>query len=383
MDDEEVYEPDFGQIAAALADSPVYVDPSISDTVSADDIATLTALIDDIDGDVYILAVPLPIVDAEWTAAQFAAVVSREAGGTGTYIITQVRHGGNWESSTHAVGVTEDRELRNSAFAATQFYPADLGRQLVETMELHAAGEGTAARDEIIESYPTQDMTRPEDESEGFLPIDGWLVGALGMAALITAVAVWRQRRSRRRALALSRRAVSRISDAQAVSWRRRAESAHARLGDRIGQHEIGEGSDRGAWEAALDHYDVAGEVLARSDDAADAIGAFIVAERGLEALEAAVEDRAWTPTGLCFFNPLHGDATTEVPWRTDAGSIDAPACSTCEADIQKRRQEPEFLDLPLRGRVVHYTEAEAEPWSSTGYGSLDEDLIGAWRRRG
>ena len=43
-----------------------------------------------------------------------------------------------------------------------------------------------------------------------------------------------------------------------------------------------------------------------------------------------------------------------------------------------RKHREPDFLDLPVGDTVVHYVDVdtEAEPWASTGYGSLDPDLL-------
>lgn len=36
----------------------------------------------------------------------------------------------------------------------------------------------------------------------------------------------------------------------------------------------------------------------------------------------------------------------------------------------------PDILDVARRGKPVHYFETDSEPWASTGYGSLEGDLI-------
>jgi hypothetical protein len=84
-----------------------------------------------------------------------------------------------------------------------------------------------------------------------------------------------------------------------------------------------------------------------------------------------------WTPVAVCFFNPLHGAATTQATWSTPAGTRDVPSCGSCRALVRKKK-EPDFLDLPVGDTVVHYVDADssAEPWASTGYGSLDPNLL-------
>jgi hypothetical protein len=106
-------------------------------------------------------------------------------------------------------------------------------------------------------------------------------------------------------------------------------------------------------------------------------VGALVLARRGDDALDHAVAGQPWAPTAVCFFNPLHGAATTTVTWQTKAGSRDVPSCGECRSAV-RRKKEPDFLDLPVGDTVVHYVDADAdaEPWASTGYGSLDPDLL-------
>lgn len=378
MNDDEEFDPDFAAIAESLGESPLYLDPSVSDAIADEDLAELIGELEGREDPVFVVAIPLTI-SSDWSQAQVASIVRRESGESGTYLVTRENYDGTWEVEPVAAGVAEDRDLWYAASAARRIHPADLGEQLLETLELYDSGEAEAAWNEQMESSGIRQQ--PDDGTDGgLLPIDGWIVGALGMAAVIAALAVWRQRTKEKKRLALSKRTVSRISNAQTTSWRRRAETALAQLGERIGQHEITDESDREAWTAALDHYDVASEVLRRGEAAADSVGAFIVAERGIEALEAAVAHRTWEPTRQCFFNPLHGPSATQVDWRTDAGTVSVPACAACAKDVTQHRREPDFLNLPYHDTVVHYVDAEAEPWSSTGYGSLEPDLVSAWR---
>lgn len=378
MDDEVEFEPDFSAIAEALQTSPVYIDPSVSDAVTEADLAALSGDLQARDEVFHVIVIPLEI-GSSWSEAQVATLVHRELQDPGQYVVSRVSYDGRWDLTVVPSGVSEDRQLWYASNAAGNIYPGDLGQQLLELFALYDAGEAEAVWDAQMETSGVRQPSSTEEDGALPVPIDGWVVGALGMAALITAVVVWRRRLRRQGRLTLTKRTLGRISAAQSESWRRRADEALARLGEEIGRHEISAEADRAAWTAALDHYDVASAALARSADAADSLGAIVVAERGLDALEAALDHRTWQPTRGCFFNPLHEAASTEVAWETEAGSIKAPACGACAQDM-KRGREPEFLNLPYREAVVHYTDAHAEPWSSTGFGALDEDLVEAWR---
>lgn len=381
MSDGTAYEPDPAAIAADLADDGVHVDPSLTEAM-ASGLEPVTTLVDGAHPAVYVLAVPLNS-DTDVSANQLVSLVYRqlpEDARDGVYFVSRGSVEFGWSVDVTSYNVVTDNEDALATFVARDRYPSDLGLQLAESVEIFLSGE---ARQQYEEQFPERQETTSSDRgSSQVLGMDPPVAIGLGAAIVAVVVALWLLRRRLPRGdVTLKRRALRRISSAQTSDWRRRAETETAALGDRIRDLEIEHGDDSATWAAALDHYQAATEVLDRSDAAADSIGALVLARRGDDALSHAADGRAWTPAAACFFNPLHGPATTKAPWKTAAGTRDVPCCAACRRDIGKRR-EPEILDLPTGDTVVHYMDAGVEPWASTGFGALTTDLLDRLQNR-
>jgi hypothetical protein len=130
------------------------------------------------------------------------------------------------------------------------------------------------------------------------------------------------------------------------------------------------------SWRAALDHYDLGRRILDRKHSPADAVGAQVLAERGQEALAAALAGKTWTPKAGCFFNPGHGEGRSRGQWRGQHGTIAVPACAACARALGKGQEPKDILDFVVHERVAHYFDLDLGVWSETGYGSLDTDLV-------
>lgn len=381
MSDAEDYQPDPAEIAADLADTGTHVDESLTDDVAAEQRDEIEALTTDAETPVFVLAVPLDH-DSELSANQLVSLVHRELDEDGVYFVSSGSTEFGWRLESTSYGVSTDNENNLATYVAADRYPSDLGMQLVDTLELFDSGKARQEYEKLSANREQNESGESRTETQSGEPAQ--ILGmdvpvAIGgvlvlLAAVLTAWALTRRRRQSD-GLELKRRALRRISSAQTRQWRRRAESETAALGDRIRELEIGQQADGDAWTAAIDHYQAATAVLDRSTDAADSIGAIVLTRRGDDALEQAVAGRSWTPTASCFFDPLHGTATTNAPWKTSAGSREVPCCTTCRRHIDRRR-EPRILDLPTADTVVHYMDSDAEPWASTGYGALDPDLL-------
>ncbi|TDE10631.1 hypothetical protein [Jiangella asiatica] len=379
--DEPVYEPDPAAIAADLADDGVHLDPSLADAVTAEQLDAITSFVAAVDHQVFVLAVPLDY-GSDISSNQLVSLVHRELPEDGVYFVSAGSD--RWRIDTTTYRVSTDNENALATYVAMDRYPSDLGEQLRETLEIYTSGNARQEYDEHSQERQDSGTTQSDPgEPAQVLGMDAPVAVGLGAALVAVVVLGWllTRRRHPRADVTLKRRALQRISSAQTREWRRRAETESAALGERIRELEIGHGADSEAWAAALDHYQAATAVLDRSADAADSIGAIVLTRRGDDALDHAVAGRAWTPTVACFFNPLHGPATTTSPWSTSAGSRDVPCCADCRRDVRKRR-EPEILDLPTETTVMHYMDSGAEPWASTGFGALAPDLLDRLRQR-
>ncbi|WP_166351950.1 hypothetical protein [Phytoactinopolyspora limicola] len=375
MSDADVFEPDPAVIAADLADDGVHVDPALDGVITDDQLAQITALVADADSPIFVVAVPLAH-GADLSPNQLVTLVNRELQEDGTFFVSRGSVEYNWSLESTSYGVRSDNSDLFARSVAADRYPSDLGLQVRDTLEIYTSGEAEAVYFEHFPDRAESGTAQSSGDGEPTQVLGMDVPVAIGVAAVLVAVLVGLHRRRRRRlGVRLKRRALQRISSAQTLEWRRRAEAECAALGERIRELEIDQRSDSTAWGAALDHYQAATAILDRSEEAADSIGAMVLSRRGDDALEHAVAGRQWTPTVACFFNPLHGPATTTAPWETSAGSREVPCCRACRRHIGRRR-EPEILDLPTEDTVVHYMDSGAEPWASTGFGALTPDLL-------
>ncbi|WP_157987732.1 hypothetical protein [Jiangella endophytica] len=372
MSDDVVYQPDPAAIAADLADDGVHVDSSLADEFTAEQLSELATLVGDAEQPVFVLAVPLDYT-SEVSANQLVAQVYRESPADGVYFVSH-RSSDDWRVQSTSYNMATSNEDALATYVAGDRFPSNLALQVAETVRVFSSG---TVEQQYAELHPDQEsVTSTGDGGSGqVLGMDPPVAIGAGVAlAAVVAVVVLLRRRPRGD-VALKRRALRRISSAQTREWRRRAETETAALGDRIRALEIEHGDDGATWSAALDHYQAATAILDRSDAAADSIGVLVLARRGDDALSHAAGGGSWTPTAACFFNPLHGPATTKATWKTAAGKRDVPCCGACRRDLGKRR-EPEILDLPTGDTVVHYMDAGVEPWASTGFGALAPDLL-------
>lgn len=372
------FAPDVAAIAADLADDRLHIDPSLADQVTADQLATIAATVEASPTPIYVLALPLT-GETGPSPVQLVTLIHRELPEDGVWFVARPMYDGSWRIESTTYGVSTGNAHHLAGYVADELYPSDLGLQLQKATELMASG---TAEEVYYETFPERGQpTGTATQQPGGAELLG--VGlpvaltGIGVLAIVVAVLVMRRRPGKPAGVMMNERALRRISTAQTQAWRHRAETETAHLGDRVTALEIGPESDRAAWTAALDHYEAANRVLDRTTSAADSIGALVLAQRGHDALDHAISGRPWQPTAVCFFNPLHGPATTTARWQTAAGARDVPACADCRRVVGKHR-EPDFLDLPVGDTVVHYidVDTEAEPWASTGYGSLDPDLL-------
>lgn len=181
---------------------------------------------------------------------------------------------------------------------------------------------------------------------------------------------------------------VARAAAARDRSLTRRAERELLTLGEAIDGIDLHLAAPeaRLAWQAALDHYDLARRLVAghatQPHPTLELLGAVVLAERGHEALVAAVAGLPFAPTPVCFPNPAHGPAERHSEADLDGHRLPMPLCGACLADLAAGRA-PETFDVLTADGVQPYFEVDAEPWSSTGIGSLETDLVTALHQRG
>ncbi|WP_148614067.1 hypothetical protein [Nocardioides rubriscoriae] len=390
-------------IHAGLADDGVYVDPSLAPGVSADQLEAITAHLAANPTPTFVVLYPLADGDAFSANPQDLLARLHDAyPEPGQYLSTseylQYGDSGGTQLDGRAYGVpgTSDGPMYGDAFQVVSAeQPPSIGAAAERLTALLAAPSQDVTQalcDADPASYqcstqsPSSDVEGPGG-SGGGAGTTGIVVALVVAAVLAAAVAAGARRRRRAdpSTFALPASAVDRIREAHDRHLEQQARDELLALGERIDSTEIGGKHDRAAWQAALDHYDAAGRALELSEppEVLDVVGAMVLARRGSAALDAAVRGRTWLPPTTCYLDPMHGSASSRARLRSDDGGqgpYTVPVCTACQRDL-RADTTPDVLDVFYRGRPCHYFETDVEPWASTGFGSLDPDLVSAFQR--
>ena len=390
-------EPTLAQIERELGRDGVWVSPALRDVVGPADEARIEEAVAAQPTPTYVALVQLSY-DDELTSGrpeQLAYLVRDDTGREGTYLVPRPSS----EPGTYQLEVQafpQEYDLYAASEVAAAELPRDLTGQVLRTLELLRTPESQTLYDRL-----QADRQTAEDETGSLVGTPGAAEGGsgdgvpvpvfIGVLALVVAVAVLVARRRRHRAVPRARGSVFVLPDTVVRTVReaedRRhealAEEAVLALGEAIDAADLDPRRAGGlaAWQAALDHYDVASRILDRRHSAADVVGALVLARRGREALTAAVRGRDWRPTPSCYFHPLHGGARSRVRWDHLDTWVDVPACRDCEVAVARDMESRDVLDFVEGDRPAHYFRLDLGAWSRTGYGSLDTDLLGALLR--
>ena len=205
---------------------------------------------------------------------------------------------------------------------------------------------------------------------------------------IVVAAVAWiavRSRASRRAAVAaapepatldLPEAALDRIREARDRRWETEARAEVLALGAAVDRVAIDTDSRRELWTTAQAHYVAARDVLegaSAGHGVLDVVGALVLARRGQAAVEAPA----------CAARPRRADDVLLQPVapgarRDDAGATTPPLCDECR-EASTTGGTPDTITVEgRRGKQVPYYETDAEPWASTGYGAIDDDLLGS-----
>lgn len=382
-------------IQDALDATGVYVAPSLRAEVSDRDVAAIEAAVARSPEPLFVVAQPLTYDDAfGGDAGDLLSRLHDASGQPGVYVAgVPAFTGGEFELEARiwedALGASTTETYAVSAVGEAQGRD-DLGAQLVAVTEAIADGTLQEQYDAIAGSGSTGTGAPASDDAAA----TPYVVGGGIALALVLVWALARRRPSRSPGTLtpdaqfdLPPSVIERVRDAHDAQLTRRAHDDVLALGERIDAAELtadGAGDASRSWQATLDHYEAARRVLGEGDavvDVLDVVGAIVLAERGVEALEAATSGRAFVPTTRCFLDPLHGAATTEGSLDLPGGRGTVPLCARCRSDLRKKLR-PDILDVVRDGEAVHYFETDDEPWASTGFGSLETDLVARLHRR-
>ncbi|TDC56568.1 hypothetical protein E1281_06840 [Actinomadura sp. KC345] len=387
-------EPSPGErLAAALRRSPIHVDPSLESALPRAERRRLIAKFEKVPAPVFVVLVPL-VEGGIWTGGeQLATVVHDRLGRDGIFItfdddvqdLAAHEWGGEYQAADAARAVRFDRAMDGAPLAVRLSRIADLIVSGTGTREYKRVSEELSRRVERIRER--DGGAAPDDDGGGLaLPLGAAGVAAAGVAGLV----LWRRRRmaavSREGdGLLMPRTVFATASRASEDQLREQASREVIAFGELLDESSTPTADERARTltTRALDAYQAAGKTLDSARGVPDLAGVLVLLDQGRDALASAQAVAKGKPEippmPLCFFNPLHGDATTKLDWRP-IGSRKRLHIQTCRACARttRRKQTPDVLLDHRDGRDVPYYEADPSEsvWAETGYGQLRDDLI-------
>lgn len=400
-------------IHQALQSDGYYLDPSLADQFSPQQLEALQSGLAAADQPTYVIVYPFRDSDVYGgSAVDLVARLHQAYPDPGVYLttttdLTQAEYdtisleGRQYDVLGQRDGSLDDYQL----LSAVQYEkPPDLGTAFVRAVDLLNAGP-EAIEKAYDKAYAASNAdggggstgSTGSDGPSGGNGGDGAGFDPTGLVVAVLVLAVlgalgWAAIRrlgrgaARRTPVVLPAAALARIRESQERKRVDEARAAVLALGVAVDQINLSTADKRAGWQAAFDHFQAARDLLESATagtgepEPLDVVGVLVIAGRGESALAAARRGRPWEPSTPCFLNPLHGVARERV--RLDGGprGQDVPACADCLAALAAHT-EPDMLDVEHRGRVVHYFETDVQPWAATGYGALDTDLLQALGR--
>ena len=382
---------DLPTIEAALRKDGIWVSPGLAGRLTKADLTRISKAEKASGHQAYVVVADVDYDDPDFPGGMETLLdtVQNDLGKDGVYIGAGPHYDGEYETTAKAY--PDDFDVTDAVFPAMDQAPKNLAQQIVITLQWVRKGgaadyvsQQNAARST---SGSTGSTSTPPDDGSGGSGVSagvwGGLTGAvIVLAAAAAGLALWRRRRPTQTGFRPSRRVLANVRAAEDRTWAQRAQADVLALGETIDGTDM-PADPTDAWQAALDHYAAArGLVDAPGHPTADDIGAIVLAARGSAALAAAQRGRGWTPKPTCYFNPLHGSASRTVEWTGGDTSVEVPACAACGRAVTRGAEPDDILDLVEDGRPRHYFQLDVHPWSETGYGALDTDLLGRLLRR-
>jgi hypothetical protein len=357
------------QLATALAEDPIIVEPALGAGFTDDVHDVLTDLAAEVDVPVFVVlaSVPPDLRSAEDPAQQAAAVLSATLG-DGLYHVAFTT-GGSWTGgfgSARTIDVNPGRQavgrirgLRSSDHDQTT---SALEAELVVRS---AADPGRSFSDDELKEWidtpwafvPTEARDRTDRIAQRWVTTIAVAVSVLVAGLILTPVIVANPLTSgrARQGRTPGRRPPPVMAPDPADLSRAQQRYDRLRASDLASPHAT---SAAEAIEAA--------RLVADTGDDLDAVGAWVLAlqaRRELDRIRRPTRD----PYRPCVVNPLHGEASRTVALA--GSSIDAPACAACGDGAGG-----EFLvDSTWRG-ARPYLETSSV-WARTGFGALVDDL--------
>lgn len=351
---------DLSQVAEALRDGPVYVDPAASDQLSSADAEALADKIEDADKPVFVAVLP-----ADQPTQNLLVNLRTETGVTGLY---GVRVGDRFDAAADA-SVMSEQAVDN----------------LVTSVQ--SAGDPKAQLNDFVDTaLRNVNGTAPASWSDGGggegVDVGGLIaVGAVLVAGGAGAYALVRRNRLRHEAEQRAALAKLRVVVDEDIT-------AFGEELDRLDFHPAETGASdamRADYERSLDAYDQAKRLMdgARKPEDVKAVTQALADGRfSLTQLAARREHRALPERRPpCFFDPRHGTAVADETWTPPGGTTrEVPVCAADRTRLSEGR-DPVIREVDTdHGRRPYWDAGPAYgPWAGGyfGGGILPGLLIG------
>ncbi|MFE5817172.1 hypothetical protein ACFQ6S_27700 [Streptomyces sp. NPDC056479] len=350
---------DLSQVAEALRDGPVYVDPDASDQLSSADAEALADKIEDADKPVFVAVLP-----ADQPTKNLLLNLRTETGVTGLY---GVRVGDRFDAAADA---------------------SVMSRQAVDNLvtSVQSAGDPKAQLNDFVDAALRNVRgTAPASWSDGGgsgVDVGGLVaVGAVLVAGGAGGYAL--VRRNRRRHEREQRAALEKLRVVVDEDI-----TAFGEELDRLDFHPAEAGADdamRADYERALDSYDQAKRLMDSARKPQDVRAVSQALDDGRFSLTQLAARREHQPLPQrrppCFFDPRHGPSVADETWTPPGGTArEVPVCAADRTRLADGR-DPVIREVDTEyGRRPYWDAGPAYgPWAGGyfGGGILPGLLIG------
>ncbi|MDX3027257.1 hypothetical protein PV413_04910 [Streptomyces scabiei] len=341
---------DLSTVAAALRESPVYVDPAASGLLSRADADALADKIQDADEPVLVAVLP-----AGYPTQDLFRNLRTATGVTGLYA---VRLGDRFDARADS-SVLSRQTVANlvSAVQGVDEPKAQLNDFVDDALRSNPGGTAPASWSGGDQGVDT-----------GALAVAGAVVAAGGVGAYAL-VRRNRRRKEEERREALARLAV--VVDEDITAFGEEL--------DRLDFHPAERGADdamRADYERALDAYEQAKSLMAAAVRPEDVRAVTRTLEDGRFCLAQLAARREGRPLperrAPCFFDPRHGPSVADAPWTPGLGAErEVPVCAADQARLSDGR-DPMIreVDTAGGGRRPYWDAGPAYgPWAGGYYG--------------
>ncbi|WP_066949422.1 hypothetical protein [Streptomyces lushanensis] len=308
-----------GDVAEALKDGPVYVDPGAASRLSTSEAEALAKKIKDADKPLFVAVLP---DTAQFPAATVLNTVRAETGITGLYAI---RLGERFDAGADS-SVLSQQTVRELTGAVKTGGPVDAATELnnfVDQALPQIRGHAPA-------SWDTTGPAGSGSSSTGLIVL-GSVLAAGGAGAYAVA------RRSRGKRIEREREALDRLRVVVDEDI-----TAFGEELDRLDFHPAEAGADdamRAEYERSLDAYEKAKSLMGAARRPDDVRGVTRALEDGRFSLAVLDARRRRLPLperrSPCFFDPRHGPSTADAEWAPPAGvRRTVPVCAADAARL-------------------------------------------------